>query len=216
MGRFKDLTGQKFGRLTVIKRVGTSKSGKVLWLCECSCEEHNRVTTTTSNLVTGTTKSCGCFARESASKVGKANTVHGDTDSRLYRIFRGMKDRCYNPKNKDYVWYGGKGIKICEEWKNNYAVFKNWAINNGYKETLTIERKDFDKDYCPENCEWITIDQQQRNKSSNRLITYNGETMILAEWAEKFNIPYKVLCARINDRGHSFEEAINMPYKRRS
>lgn len=216
MGRFKDLTGQKFGRLTVIKRVGTSKSGKVLWLCECSCEEHNRVTTTTSNLVTGTTKSCGCFARESASKVGKANTVYGDTDSRLYRIFRGMKDRCYNPKNKDYVWYGGKGIKICEEWKNNYAVFKNWAINNGYKETLTIERKDFDKDYCPENCEWITIDQQQRNKSSNRLITYNGETMILVEWAEKFNIPYKVLCARINDRGHSFEEAINMPYKRRS
>lgn len=216
MGRFKDLTGQKFGRLTVIKRAGTSKSGKVLWLCECSCEEHNQITTTTSNLVTGNTKSCGCLAKENASKVGKANTVHGDTDSRLYRIFRGMKDRCYNSKNKDYVWYGGKGIKICEEWKNNYAVFKNWAINNGYKETLTIERKDFDKDYCPENCEWITIDQQQRNKSSNRLITYNGETMILVEWAEKFNIPYKVLCARINDRGHSFEEAINMPYKRRS
>lgn len=216
MGRFKDLTGQKFGRLTVIKRAGTSKSGKVLWLCECSCEEHNHITTTTSNLVTGTTKSCGCFARESASKVGKANTTHGDTDSRLYRIFRGMKDRCYNPKNKDYAWYGGKGIKICEEWEDNYIAFKNWAINNGYKEILTIERKDFDKDYCPENCEWITMEQQQRNKSSNRLITYNGETMILVEWAEKFNIPYKVLCARINDRGYSFEEAINMPYKRRS
>lgn len=96
------------------------------------------------------------------------------------------------------------------------SLLKKWAISNGYQEDLTIERKDFDKDYCPENCEWITIDQQQRNKSSNRLITYNGETMILVEWAEKFNIPYKVLCARINDRGHSFEEAINMPYKRRS
>lgn len=216
MGRFKDLTGQKFGRLTIIKRAGASKSGKVLWLCECSCEEHNQITTTTSNLVTGTTKSCGCLAKESTSRTGKANIIHGDTDTRLYRIFHGMKDRCYNSKNKDYARYGGRGITVCEEWKNDYSSFKNWALSNGYKDTLTIERKDYNKNYCPENCEWITMEQQQRNKSSNRTITYNGETMILVEWAEKLGIPYKVLCARINDKGYTFEEAINMPYKRRS
>lgn len=216
MGRFKDLTGQKFDRLTVIKRAGTSKSGKVLWLCECSCKEHNQITTTTSNLITGNTKSCGCLAKESASKVGKANRVHGDTNARLYKIFQGMKDRCYNPNNKDYARYGGRGIKLCDEWKNNYIAFKEWAINNGYRETLTIERKDFDQNYCPANCEWIKMEAQQRNKSSNRVITYNGESMILIAWAERLGIPYKVLCARINDRGYSFEEAINMPYKRRS
>lgn len=216
MGRFKDLTGQKFDRLTVIKRVGTSKSGKVLWLCECSCREHNQITTTTSNLITGNTKSCGCLAKESASRTGKANTIHGDTDTRLYRIFRGMKDRCYNSKNKDYARYGGRGIKVCEEWLNDYITFKKWATSNGYQEDLTIERKDFDKDYCPENCKWISMSQQQRNKSNNRVITYNGESKILVEWAEQFNIPYNVLCARINERGHTFEEAINMPYERRS
>lgn len=216
MGRFKDLTGQKFDRLTVIKRAGTSKSGKVLWLCECSCKEHNQITTTTSNLITGNTKSCGCLAKESASKVGKANRVHGDTNARLYKIFQGMKDRCYNPNNKDYARYGGRGIKLCDEWKNNYIAFKEWAIINGYRETLTIERKDFDQNYCPANCEWIKMEAQQRNKSSNRVITYNGESMILIAWAERLGIPYKVLCARINDRGYSFEEAINMPYKRRS
>lgn len=216
MGRFKDLTGQKFDRLTVIKRAGTSKSGKVLWLCECSCGERNQITTTTSNLITGNTKSCGCLAKESASRTGKANTIHGDTDTRLYRIFRGMKDRCYNSKNKDYARYGGRGIKVCEEWLNDYITFKKWAISNGYQEDLTIERKDFDKDYCPENCEWISMSQQQRNKSSNRVMTYNGESKILVEWDEQFHIPYNVLCARINERGHTFEEAINMPYKRRS
>lgn len=216
MGRFKDLTGQKFDRLTVIKRAGTSKSGKVLWLCECSCREHNQITTTTSNLITGNTKSCGCLAKESASRTGKANTIHGDTDTRLYRIFHGMKDRCYNSKNKDYARYGGRGIKVCEEWLNDYITFKKWAINNGYQEDLAIERKDFDKDYCPENCKWISMSQQQRNKSSNRVITYNGESKILVEWAEQFNIPYNVLCARINETGHTFEEAINMPYERRS
>lgn len=216
MGRFKDLTGQKFGRLTVIKRAGTSKSGKVLWLCECCCEELNQIITTTSNLVTGNTKSCGCLAKESASRTGKANTIHGDTDTRLYRIFRGMKDRCYNKNNKDYARYGGRGIKICTEWLNDYVSFKKWAINNGYQENLTIERKDFDEDYCPENCEWISMSQQQRNKSNNRVMTYNGESKILIEWAEQLNIPYNVLCARINERGHTFEEAINMPYKRRS
>lgn len=216
MGRFKDLTGQKFDRLTVIKRAGTSKSGKALWLCECSCREHNQITTTTSNLITGNTKSCGCLHKESAKRTGKANIIHGDTDTRLYRIFRGMKDRCYNSKNKDYARYGGRGIAVCEEWKNDYSSFKNWALSNGYKDTLTIERKDYNKNYCPENCEWITMEQQQRNKSSNRTITYNGETMILVEWAEKLGIPYKVLCARINDKGHTFEEAINMPYKKHS
>ena len=216
MGRFKDLTGQKFGKLTVLERTGTSNSGKVLWLCECSCEEHKHIIASTSNLVTGNTKSCGCLVKESASKVGKANRVHGDTNARLYKIFQGMKDRCYNPNNKDYARYGGRGIKLCDEWKNNYIAFKEWAINNGYRGTLTIERKDFDQNYCPENCEWITMEQQQRNKSSNRVITYNGESMILIAWAERLGIPYKVLCARINDRGHSFEEAINMPYKKRS
>lgn len=216
MGKFKDLTGQKFGKLTVIERAGTSKNKKVLWLCECDCEEHNKVVVTASNLTLGITKSCGCLHKESARRTGKANIKHGDTDTRLYRIFYGMKDRCYNSKNKDYARYGGRSITVCEEWKNNYSSFKNWALNNGYKDTLTIERKDYNKNYCPENCEWITMEQQQRNKSSNRTITYNGETMILVEWAEKLGIPYKVLCARINDKGYTFEEAINMPYKRRS
>ena len=149
-----DLTGQKFGRLTVIER-----HDKKRWKCQCDCG--NITYSDGYQLRKGITKSCGCYQKEAASKTHK---IHGLTRTRLYRIFYKMKERCYKPSNDNYKYYGGLGIKICDEWLNDFNAFAQWALSHGYADNLTIDRKDNAKDYCPENCRWITIQEQQRNK----------------------------------------------------
>lgn len=134
-------------------------------------------------------------------KAGKDNPGyrHGLTNSRLYNIWDSMKQRCSNSNRKDYDNYGGKGIKVCDEWLD-FISFRDWAFMNGYKDNLTIERKDFTQNYQANNCEWITIQDQARNKSQNRLITINGETKIIAEWAEIAGISPKALRYRIESK----------------
>lgn len=191
MAKVKELTGQKFGKLTVIKRVGNDKFGLPLWECECECGSIAIVSG--QRLREGRTKSCGCFKKE-------AITKHGMTNTRLHRIWSNMRARCNNPNRREYKYYGQKGIEICNEW-NDFTTFYEWAINNGYKEGLTLDRIDVNGNYEPLNCRWTTAKEQGNNRSNNHLITYNGETKTVTQWAEERNINHDTLYSRIN-RAH--------------
>ena len=200
MGAFIDLTGQKFGKLTVIERA-ENKNGRVAWLCKCDCG--NFTTVTSKRLRNGDTKSCGCYHKEKISKHNKSN-------SRLYNIYSHIKQRCYNLKNCRYKNYGGRGITICDEWLHNFQAFYDWAMANGYDDTLTIDRIDNNKGYSPDNCRWITNKEQQSNKCNNHLITYNGKTQTMAMWANEKNINESTLAHRIS-RGWNIDRALNTP-----
>lgn len=135
---------------------------------------------------------------------------HG-VGSVLYNKWGSMKTRCYYPKSKDYKNYGGRGIKICDEWLN-YDNFRNWSISTGYQEGLTIDRIDNDRNYEPSNCKWITMKEQQRNKRNNRIITYNGKSLTLVEWGEIYNINPDRIGARLKN-GWSVEDALSTEVK---
>lgn len=124
-----------------------------------------------------------------------------------------MKSRCYNKNNPDYQYYGGKGITICDEWLKSRQAFENWAYSHGYKDELTIDRIDGNKGYSPENCHFITLEEQQRNKSNNYNITHGGKTQTLSEWAREYGIQRETLRSRIEKLGYSFEEAVRKEYK---
>ena len=119
-----------------------------------------------------------------------------------------MKTRCGNPKHHEYHNYGGKGISVCDEWKGSFQAFREWAIESGYADGLTIDRSDNEKNYCPENCRWATYKQQANNKTQNHLVTYNGKTQSIAQWAEELGINRVTLQARINRYGWDIEKAM--------
>lgn len=139
------------------------------------------------------------------------NYKHGMSNTRLFHIWQNMKKRCHCETYRDYHRYGGRGIKVCDEWRNDFLIFYNWAINNGYKEKLQIDRIDVNGNYSPNNCRWVTFVQQQNNRRNNRWITYNNETHTLAEWAKKVGINRHALGERLNRYGWSFEKAITTP-----
>ena len=214
-----DLTGQVYGRLTVIKRVDDyiSPSGdrKVQWLCKCKCGKE--VIVTGNNLRKGNSKSCGCYNRELLTKI---NLTHNASNTRLYHIWICMKDRCYNPKNKKYKDYGGRGIIICDEWINDFEAFANWAYDNGYIENVsrgecTIDRIDVNGNYCKQNCRWVNQKVQSNNKRNNHYITYNGETHTVTEWNNILGYKKGVLSRRIFS-GWSIEDAFTKPVKSNS
>lgn len=118
--------------------------------------------------------------------------------SRLNRIYSHIKERCYKPYCKSYKYYGGRGIKMCEEWLNSYESFKEWALNNGYREDLTLDRIDVNGDYSPNNCRWVSMKVQQNNRTNNHFITYNGKTKTLTQWCEELNLPYYKIRMRID------------------
>jgi hypothetical protein len=155
--KLNDLTGQKFGRLTVIETFRPDKYTK----CVCKCECGNIKTINATDLVRGRTKSCGCLQKEI---VIKNQTTHQLTHSRIYQTWCDMKRRCFNTNCKNYRYYGLKGITVCDEWKNDFKVFYDWAMSNGYTDELTIDRIDVNGNYEPNNCRWITIQEQQNNK----------------------------------------------------
>ena len=190
MGKVKDLTGQKFNKLTVIKRVENDKRGEATWLCKCECG--NSVKVLGSSLRKGVTKSCGCYKREKFN-----NYRHGLCHTRLYNIYKKIIQRVENPNCKEYKWYGGRGISICDEWKNDFMTFYNWAMQNGYADTLSIDRIDNDRGYCPENCRWVSSKEQQRNKRNNHRVTYNGETKCVSEWEEFFGLKQGTIEAKL-------------------
>lgn len=199
----KDLVGQKFGRLTVISFNGR-KNGRYLWNCKCECG--NDCVVEGHRLKTEGTRSCGCLRKET-------NTKHGDYKSRLYKIYTSMKYRCSCPTDSGYKNYGGRGIKVCDEWLQDFHNFKEWALNNGYDENAprgqcTIDRIDVNGNYEPSNCRWITNFEQQSNKRNNTHIEYQGEIYTKKELARKFNINYATFLYRLNYYGWSVEEAV--------
>ena len=167
MPKLIDLTGERFGRLTVIKRTGT-RATHPLWLCKCDCGNYAEVTT--SNLRSGSSISCGCYKVEMTKKT---NTKHGKSNSRLYYIWKGMKRRCSSKRCKSYKYYGERGISVCEEWQD-FKPFMDWAITNGYSENLTIDRIGVNGNYCPENCRWATWKEQANNR--RRISDLNGDS----------------------------------------
>lgn len=205
MGKILDLTGQKFGRLEVLQFVEI-KNHHSYWLCKCNCGNFTQVTN--SQLKSGKTKSCGCLRKEIAKQnAKKLKTTHNLTNTRLYNVWRSMKKRCYLKTHKAYKDYGCRGIKVCEEWKNDFMSFYNWAIKNGYQENLTLDRIDVNGDYESNNCRWVNWKTQQNNRRDNIHIQYNGENKTIYEWANMFNIKYYTLWWRIKN-GWSIEDAL--------
>ena len=162
MGKFKDLSGKKFGRLTVIRQNGFTNPNKygqrhAIWYCKCDCG--NYVERTTDVLKRGKS-SCGCRKKEVLISMSRKNTTHNMTHTRLYRIYKGMISRCYYKSSQRYNSYGGRGIVVCDEWKNDRTNFFDWAMNNGYRDDLTIERINVNGKYEPSNCCWIPMSEQ--------------------------------------------------------
>lgn len=193
MSKVIDLVGKRFGMLTVTSRSKNNKSGKTTWNCKCDCGKD--ITTLADSLHSGKTRSCGCY-RKITCKQNSRHT-HRMTGTRLWIIWGCMKSRCYYAKNIAYSSYGGRGIKICEEWKKNFISFHDWAVNNGYSDNLTIDRIDNNGNYEPSNCKWSTFEEQENNKSNTIYMTVNGETLPVCEWARKSGISAATLRWRI-------------------
>lgn len=202
----KNLTGLTFGRLKVIKFIGHDKKKGDLWECECNCSNHTIKIIAAKSLVRGNTKSCGCLSREATIKRNKDNAKYHPNNKNIFGIWIGMKDRCYNPHHVKFEHYGGRGIIICDEWLE-YSNFEKWAIENGFKKGLTIERLDSNGNYCPENCKWATWKEQQNNKRNNKWITYKGKTKTLSQWCEELDLNYGRTKARLNSLHWTVEEA---------
>ena len=197
-----DLHGKRFGKLTVIEYYGISNKKQIYWKCICDCG--NEVFVKTTDLNCGLQKSCGCYRLE----VGHLNYKYGCRNNRLYRIWRGMKARCFNANSKNYKLYGGRGITICDEWANDFEAFSAWALENGYEDNLSIDRKNTDGNYEPNNCEWATVEHQNNNKRNNVLITEGGKTQTLAQWCDEYNADRDKV--KYYMKKYSFLEALRM------
>ncbi len=216
----ENLVGKKFGMLTVIafSHREARKGGSYRWYWVCQCECGNVVTRRSDGLKDKkVVVSCGCYRKKILEqhnfKINNPNKTHGQTKTRLYKIYAKMKERCYDPNYPERHLYGGRGIKICNEWLDSFEVFRDWSLTHGYAEHLSIDRIDPNKDYEPSNCRWADVYQQANNKRNNIQLTYNGETLTLPQWARKLGLPYSTLADR-RKKGKSVEEIL-YPTKKR-
>lgn len=193
MGKIKDLTGQRFGKLVAIKPLDEKQNNKLVWLCKCDCGNETNVIGT--KLTSGNTKSCGCLKKK-----------HGMFGTRLYNVWHSMKERCYVESATSYKNYGERGIKVCDEWQE-FIPFMKWAYANGYDENAprgqcTLDRIDYNGDYCPENCRWVDMNVQHNNTSANVYIEYNGVLDTLSNHARRVGLdPRTVESRKVNGDG---------------
>lgn len=183
-----NIVGKKFGNLTVVRMLTKNNHGEMEWLCKCDCGTDH--VSTTNRLTSGKTTCCKECANR---KISASNHKNGTEPIVLYRCYANMKTRCYNKNYFLYHRYGGRGISVCDEWRNDFATFRSWAFENGWNENLTLDRIDNDRDYSPTNCRWITLTEQANNRSTNRFLEYNGEKDTMANWARRLNIPYYII-----------------------
>jgi hypothetical protein len=201
-----NLVGMRFNRLLVIEPTGRKKNGNYTWLCKCDCGETIEVAG--SSLTTGATQSCGCLNWDNRNKHGMTNTL-------LYMVWDSFKRRCRDSNHTAYKNYGNRGIYVCDEWKEDFLVFYEWARANGYREGLSIDRIDNDGPYSPDNCRWATNKEQNRNSRNIKLYTYKGEDKCIAEWAEEYDMKQDTLAHRLKTM--TIEQALTkVLYKRKS
>lgn len=195
---YKNLIGKKINNLTIkeiIKIPIYKKNGKKngnKYLCKCLCDCGNIKKVNMFHVISGHTKSCGCLCvKKSKERIGKLNLKHGLAHkTKLYGVWLTMKARCYRKSCKKYKNYGGRGITVCDEWKNSFQNFHNWAINNGYKDGLTLDRIDVNGNYCSKNCRLVSLKEQARNKRNTIYVYYKNEKKTLKEWCEIFKLNY--------------------------
>lgn len=227
MGKVNDLTGQRFGRLTVIEQAGLNKSRSMKWKCICDCG--NTVVAVGSGIKSGKTKSCGCLHRDRLIEYNKSDSkrsrtselnkvykrTHGMRYTRIYKEWRSMINRCETKSWRDYHNYGGRGISVCNEWRESFNAFYEWAISNGYNDSLTLDRLNVNGNYEPSNCRWATNKEQANNKRNSRYLTFNGKTQTLQQWADELGIKSVTLHSRLDKYGWSIDQALTTPVTKR-
>lgn len=203
--RSHDIAGQRFGKLVAICKIEGSKSE---WLFKCDCG--NTVKLKISRVYYGQL-SCGCMRKEYAEKWSKSHITHGSSKTTLYRKYRSILDRCYNPKSWKYKRYGGRGITVCDEWKNSFNAFKDWAYKAGYNPEFngrteqSIDRINNDGPYSPENCRWATSKEQQKNRNCTKLYPYRDEMYSASEFSDQYSITDKSFVYRRLEKGETLE-----------
>jgi hypothetical protein len=216
MGHFKDLTGKRYNRLVVLG-IAYNKKGQWFWNCKCDCGKEKILSS--SRLNSGKTSSCGCLHID----VFRKNVYkHGKSKSLIYKVWRGIKSRCYNKNTECYHRYGGRGITMCQEWtgENGFQNFYDWSICNGYKEEvgkkrnkLTIDRIDNNGNYEPSNCHWVYDKEQQNNKSSNVFLSFNGQAKTIQQWADEYGLNYHFIKNKLKN-GMDIGEIIKLKPKK--
>lgn len=202
-----ELTGNRYGKLLVESKA-ESKGGRTYWNCVCDCG--NKKVVAGYHLTGGKIQSCGCYR---LSQLRNKVTTHGMSKTRIYHTWVHMKQRVTNENNKKYGIYGGRGIKLCSEWKD-FQGFYEWAMANGYRENLSIERIDVNGDYCPQNCTWIPLEKQAKNRRSNHYLTWNGETKTITEWGHSLGIKPSVIFTRVDRYGWDAERALTQKVRK--
>lgn len=210
MPEFKDLTNKNFGEWLVLYRDEdhvTPKGFKfTAWRCRCSCGTERTVLA--NALLSGRSTSCGCVHNAKQRNVARNNfTTHGESKSRLYKIWLGMKKRCYNQNSTNYKNYGNRGISVCDEWLEDYPKFKDWSLSHGYSDELTIDRINVNLGYCPENCRWVDLIAQANNRRNSRFYTIDGISKTIRGWADEYGIHNRRLYEHIH-KGEDIAEAI--------
>lgn len=198
----KDLRGKRCGKVIVVSFDHTNEAKtQTYWKCQCDCG--NTTVLSRNQLLFNTCPNCGCTKRN-ANRPKRLNVkTHHMTGSRIYHIWKSMRYRCStkNKESRDYRDYVLRNIKVCEEWQNNFESFYQWAMSNGYRDDLSIDRIDNDGDYCPENCRWVSNTVQQRNRRKTVYLTYKGQTKALSEWCEIYGLKMKTCYGRLHQYG---------------
>lgn len=211
MAQMINMIGKRFGRLVVIKRTSDHyyPSGRhdVCYTCQCDCG--NVVDVLGIHLRSEHTISCGCFRVDTSRQ---AMTTHGMTNTRLHNIWKNMLERCFNHDHKNYDIYGGRGITVCDEWKDNFKSFAEWSFENGYADYLSLDRVNVDDGYSPDNCRWVTQKDQCNNTRRNINVTISNETKTLKQWAEYYGLKYGTIVSRV-DRGWNPIKALTTPVR---
>ena len=198
---YEDLVGQRFNHLFVVEDIGR-RGRATLWKCLCDCGNYTEATT--ADLKRNHKMSCGCYHQDIIK-------THGGSKSRLYKIWIGMRRRCYDTNQSGYKEYGGRGIKVCREWDDNFESFRDWSMSHGYTDNLTIDRIDYNGNYCPENCRWITTNEQCRNTRYNRFETIDGVTKTVVDWCDYYNIENRRTVYTRLKRGWDIKRALFEP-----
>lgn len=206
MSNVIDMTGLQIGRWRVIKQAPSDKRGQAMWVCQCACSNNTISVVRGADLRSGKSLSCGCLHNELLSDI---RSTHKKTGTRLYVIWKNMRQRCYNSNHPAYKNYGGRGVSVCQEW-NSFDVFGKWALENGYNDSLSIDRIDCDGDYNPQNCRWADNSVQSNNRRCNHYITIGDDTLSLSEWCKKLGKVYGTVRSRINKLHWSPEEALEI------